>query len=267
MKIWTYTTRSRSVVVFCLLVIAATAHAASLNDTGVTTCRNHATGVDEACALGTHGAQDGAVGRDRAATTVGSGLTKVGAGGAGFDFTKISNAGADLAATIALGTATGDWACTRDNVTGLTWDVLPQSTAGNVLRRADWAFTWYEPNNAINGGGVGTPSTAGGCQVGSRCDTNKYVVDVNALTTALCGQRDWRLPTADELMTLVSFGGVTPKIDGSYFPNTSGNPYWTSTPSASVTTWAWSVSMSDGSASRSAQKQTPLRIRLVRSGI
>jgi hypothetical protein len=79
------------------MLCSAGANAAPLNDAGLTLCRNHATGVDEACNLAIHGAQDATVGRDRAAATVGSGLTKVGAGAAGFDFTKISNTGNPVA--------------------------------------------------------------------------------------------------------------------------------------------------------------------------
>lgn len=236
--------------------------AAPLNDSGQTNCRNHTTGTDEACNVATHGVQDGAIGRDRAAAAGGSGFTRIGGGAAGFDFTKISNAGNPVADSTALGTAAGDWACTRDNVTGLIWDVPPPSTAGNVLRKASWTYTWYDANSATNGGASGTVS-GGSCQIGGRCDTEKYVADVNALSPPLCGFTDWRLPTSDELLGIVHYGLSSMLIDATYFPGTSGNAYWTGSPSARSVNWAISVGFSDGT-SGGVSKATGYPVRLVR---
>lgn len=242
------------------LLLVGNARAVPLNDTGVTNCRNHTTGADEACNLGVHGAQDATLGRDRAAATSGSGLVKTGAGVAGFDFTKISNAGNAVAATTSLGLNPTDWACTRDDVTGLTWDVPP--SGGGGLRQASWVYTWYSTDTATNGGNAGTVSD-GSCQISGRCDTEKYVADVNALSPPLCGAAGWRMPTADELLSIVHFGGATPSIDASYFPSTSGNPYWAGTSSAKQANYAWTVVFSDGSAGAN-NKNTAYRVRLVR---
>lgn len=101
-------------------------HAAGLNDTGQTSCYN-AVDVSAACSAavggdaGTNPRQDARYGRDVQAA-VGT-LSKVGAGAAGFDFTKIANNGTTLPASAALGIATTSWACTKDNVTGLIWEV------------------------------------------------------------------------------------------------------------------------------------------------
>ncbi|HPG61409.1 MAG TPA: DUF1566 domain-containing protein [Casimicrobium sp.] len=238
------------------------ANAAPINDAGLTLCRNHTTGVDETCNLAIHGAQDATVGRDRAAATVGSGLTKVGAGAAGFDFTKISNAGNAVAEATALGSAANDWACTRDNVTGLTWDVPLASSAGNVLRKSSWTYTWFDSNAATNGGSAGVDS-GGSCQVGGRCDTEKFVADVNALSPPLCGYSDWRMPSSDELIGIMHYGAAGPLIDATYFPNTSGNAYWSGTANAGSVNWAWNVSFSDGSAG-GVNKNTGYGVRLVR---
>lgn len=49
-------------------------------------------------------------------------------------------------------------------------------------------------------------TAAGGtCFVAGRCDTEKYVQDVNA--TNMCGHNDWRMPTYRELQGLVRFVG------------------------------------------------------------
>ncbi|MEE4379693.1 MAG: hypothetical protein V2J55_19570 [Candidatus Competibacteraceae bacterium] len=100
--------RYRSGFVYCiglligLIGISAVA-SAQLNDTGVT--RNDGLGADHQ------------YGRDPAAAA--GVLPKTGSGSKGFDFTKIANDGTELPDSAALGTNPGDWACTRDNVTGL----------------------------------------------------------------------------------------------------------------------------------------------------
>jgi len=56
----------------------------------------------------------------------------------------------------------------------------------------------------------------------------------------------WRLPTAHELTQLVDYGSSSTSINTSAFPGTNPAPYWTSTPHATVSAWAWYVSFSQG---------------------
>ncbi|HSE11407.1 MAG TPA: hypothetical protein VLB69_02120, partial [Rudaea sp.] len=78
-------------------IASGTLLAAALNDTGQTGCYD-VTGVAQSCASGV---QDGRYGRDAAAAA--GALTKIGAGAAGFDFSKIANNGTVLGAGAALG--------------------------------------------------------------------------------------------------------------------------------------------------------------------
>jgi hypothetical protein len=71
---------------------------------------------------------------------------------------------------------------------------------------------------------------------------------------------DWRMPAVDELMTLVycsdgkyeKDGSCTyrsvfaPSINSTYFPNTSVYEYWSSSPSASLSSNAWVVYFYNG---------------------
>jgi hypothetical protein len=254
----------------CLVTLPLAAGAGPLNDTGSEICRAHSSSVDTTITssttcqpLPTHGGQDARFGRD-AAASMGM-LPKVGSGRAGFDFTKFANGGARLPSYVALGPGPMDWACTFDNNTGLMWEV--KTTAG--LRNAQHIYSWYDEVHNYGG----TPGTAGGgyCETTGRCDTEKFVADVNA--AGLCGHNDWRLPTLDELFGLVDLGPIPtaftystgPAIDEQAFPNTQPSEYWTSVPQARAPDYMWSVSFGDGSVS-SSPNFSLARIRLVRNG-
>ena len=192
-----------------------------LNDTGITFSGDYPSGNNAACTGSNNlAAQDCSLGRDA------SSPTKVGDGYAGFDFTKISNSGNPLPASAVLGSGPSDWACTRDNVTGLVWEV--KATSG--LRNMNHTYTWYSSDSTNNGGSVGAAS-GGTCQTPGRCDTEKYVQDVN--TVVLCGHTDWRMPHVKELSGLVDFGQSNPAIDLSYFPNTLASIFWSGSPGPS----------------------------------
>ena len=79
------------------------------------------------------------------------------------------------------------------------------------------------------------------------------------------GQAGWRLPNRTELESLVKIDAHSPAIDGTYFPATPSNVYWTSTTYALSPADAWSVSFSGGSANYN-RKTYSGRVRLVRSG-
>ncbi|HRX71242.1 MAG: DUF1566 domain-containing protein [Gammaproteobacteria bacterium] len=200
------------------------AHAAGLNDTGQTTCYDETQAVTPEPS--THPRQDCTIGRDAAAAA--GALTKVGGGRAGFDYTKIANDGRELPANAVLGSGPGDWACTRDNVTGILWEV---KTDDDGLRDRDWRYTWYDDihidNNGGNPGSLGS-NTCGGTLPNNQCNTQAYTAAVNA--AGLCGFTDWRLPTKKELLQLVDveIPSPGPTIESVYFPNTRSSWYWSS---------------------------------------
>ena len=162
-----------------------------------------------------------------------------------------------LAASAALGTGATDWACTKDNVTGLVWEV--KTTSG--LRSSDHTYTWYNSNPATNGGDNGTAS-GGTCFTAGRCDTEKFVADVNA--AGLCGATNWRMPTIKELEGIVDFGRFRPTIDPTYFPNTLPDSVWSGSPFAGDASEAWAVHFYNGISDDTHKGY--VGVRLVRGG-
>lgn len=159
-----------------------------------------------------------------------------------FSYTKIANDGSQLLKTAELGAGEEDWACTKDNSTGLIWEIKIDDVS---LRDKDNTYSWYNSDGTTNGGDSGTKN--GGSCLDSECDTDGYVKAVNQ--KGMCGKKDWRVPTPQELSRLLfcsdgkysadssvtnalgctNRGSVTkPTINTSYFPNTINDYYWTS---------------------------------------
>jgi hypothetical protein len=209
--------------------------AAGLNDTGVYACYDGANMV--ACTTANAGnaalypSQDARYGRD-AAQAAGLLPAKVGGGAAGFDFTPLDASGNVIALTGTPPVPAATPACTRDNVTGLVWEV---KTAANM----NGTFTWAAAAN--------------------------YASSANS--AGLCGAHSgWRVPTRRELLSIVHRGTSNPAIDTHYFPNTTGDWFWSSDIYAPSPAYAWVVDFYDGYAYANSQSGNVVHVRLVRSG-
>jgi hypothetical protein len=78
------------------------------------------------------------------------------------------------------------------------------------------------------------------------------------------GDAAWRLPTKDELQSIVAPGCKRPAVDEALFPGTPSIQYWTST--ASGPSYAWVVFFRTGMATWNFLRTTPFAVRLVRTG-
>ena len=228
----------------------------SLNDTGLVNGFTYPSVNNVGCTGTTIAQQDCSHGRDATNNNDSDGH-------AGFSFTKLDENGQVLLDQTLPYTATEHWNCVRDNVTGLTWEVKQEINGavitgiidGTLLdeRLHDVAdrFNWFSTNNDKNGGAPGFDDADGNICYGydvndpaTYCNTEAYVMRVNA--AGLCGFRNWRLPTRNELVGIVNLGRDTPTIDVDYFPNTISSQHWTSTPRALNPQYSWNVNFKYG---------------------
>jgi hypothetical protein len=225
-----------------------------INDTGITAAQCYQAGSDVlvSCtsvnARALNPAQDGMLGRD---ADVASNSTTD--GNLGFSFTKIDASGAALPASATT------WSCVKDNVTGLIWEV---KTVDGGLHDAGISYTNYDSTTALQINGTVAPLQS---QIDATTNTVGFKNAVNS--AGLCGARDWRLPTPDEMQSIVDYGlaASRPTIDANWFPNTQGNLFWSSSPYVLVPAYAWGVYFNNGNVNYSTRANSSY-VRLVRAG-
>lgn len=166
------------------------------------------------------------------------------------NFIKISATGFKLKST------SQNWSCVLDNSSGLMWEM---KTDDNGLHDKDWLYTWYQPNGVV----VGTPNGGECGKQGINCDTASFVQAIN--TEKLCGYQDWRMPSDDELLSIVSKDQVDPAIKEGFFPYTQQSMYWSASETDDGKS-AWYVSFGRGFHAWNL-KSSPRYVRLVRGNL
>ncbi len=131
--------------------------------------------------------------------------------------------------------------CIRDNNTGLLWEA---KTRDGGLRDASQTYSWYVPHFHLNGGFAGYKNR-GKCSL-AQCNTQSYIDAINQLR--LCGSKRWRLPTREELRSIVDYTVKYPgpTINQHFFPNTRNQFYWSAVPDANDKDSAWGIGFSFG---------------------
>ncbi|WP_111655680.1 DUF1566 domain-containing protein [Isoalcanivorax indicus] len=191
-----------------------------LNDTGIQFCGAADTGNHAPCLGNEPPGQDADFGRD-----ADEALEKAGAGAAGFDYSRLCNNGdpegeGDCPSQPLRGDLPQQWGCTRDNVTGLMWELKDASELSP--RFVDHRYSVSTP---------GDTSLCGASLGDQPCTAEAYVDAVNA--EGLCGFHDWRLPGLHDLQSLVHYGRQeTPWQDMPFFPDAASAPLWSNTADA-----------------------------------
>ena len=217
--------------------------ASLLTDTGITSSQCYGAGNNtliscaSAEATSLNSQQDGMVGRD---VTSSDGTD----GKLGFSFSEVPKAVGE-----------GNYArteCVKDNITGLMWEGKPAT--GSSRGSPPLNYNGYYTNYV-----TGTDA-----QVKANSNAQGYVNAVNA--AGLCGHKDWRLPTASELQSIVDYGvSPGPTINADWFPNTEAQWYWTSSPYVGNSSNGWGVNFNDGNVdSEDNSREYGNYVRLVR---
>lgn len=178
-----------------------------------------------------------------------------------FNLTKVSSSGSELSAD------SREWACLKDNITGLIWE--KKTSDGGMHDQRD-SFAWYNTDPASNGGAEGFADNSGATCDGyvagdpsTYCNTQAFVRRVN--TTGYCGYKNWRMPTVEELEGIVSLNRVAPAIYRGFFPRGTAQAVWTASVIPRYPGFAWHVYLNDGY-SHGIDRSGNLPVLLVHNG-
>ena len=136
--------------------------------------------------------------------------------------------------------------CVKDNITGLIWE--GKTVSGD--RAGSNTYTNYDARYL-------------GTQADQDAATNSYGYAIYVNGLSLCGFTDWRLPTVEELQTIVDYSVADPDpaINTTWFPNTAIR-YWTSSHHLGNIINAWYV---NSNAIDFTSRNIYLAVRLVRA--
>ena len=81
---------------------------------------------------------------------------------------------------------------------------------------------------------------AGACEGDSR-NVNWQTALQTANDENFAGHSNWRLPNIKELQSLIAFNCTNRSINTTIFPNTTASSYWSSSPNAYNSNYAWGV--------------------------
>jgi hypothetical protein len=191
-----------------------------LNDTGITWAGKALNSRSNSCNTtgNIEGKQDCHHGRDSNKTL----NNNADDGFAGFSFTKLDAKGDPYDEDSNI-----TYACVKDNVTGLTWEVKNDKAKDTDIHSNKNTYRW----GGLTAQGIDRPNTA--YKKGTYYDDWDTLVK-GSIANAQSGFRDWRVPSFAELLSIAHLGKAEiPSIDTDYFPHTQSKTYWSSSPTVS----------------------------------
>jgi len=107
---------------------------------------------------------------------------------------------------------------------------------GGVVRDALTSLMWQQDGSGKRAGCSGSDQLT--C---TWAEAQAYCSEL-----ALGGYSDWRLPTVKELRSIVDYAVHAPATNQTAFPNTPLERFWTSSPYAGSSGYAWDVGFDNG---------------------
>lgn len=156
-----------------------------------------------------------------------------------------------------LGNAIANGSCTNENT------AIPYSTPSSD-------FTIYD-NGTVTHNATGLMWMR--CSIGQTWEGEKCTGEASefawrqALTqngTVYAGYSDWRVPNKNELASIIELRCYNPSINEAIFPGTPASRFWSSSPYASYSNFAWDVGFDYGDVGYS-YKSSNSHVRLVRA--
>jgi len=165
------------------------------------------------------------------------------------DFVKLSSEGN------VLDYENSNWSCVLDQKTSLVWEVKGETEG---LQYSMNTYTWFDGDT-----GRKNNMYSKNCYWGENCNTQSFVDYINE--AQLCSYSNWRLPTREELKTIINYYTDDDiLIDLDFFPNTQMSTYWTSMTAKNNPSLAYEIPFFYGG-SIVREKSLDTYIRLVRS--
>jgi alpha-tubulin suppressor-like RCC1 family protein/fibronectin type 3 domain-containing protein len=103
---------------------------------------------------------------------------------------------------------------------------------------------------------------------GNTCTDSALTYDLGTattLTSSSAGHSDWRIPTVNELGTLVEYQKYRPAINTAIFPNSPSSNFWSGSPFKDYSGYVWVIQFLEGQTT-ARSGAVPNFVRLVRGG-
>ena len=161
-----------------------------------------------------------------------------------------------MAAGLVMGMATAAAQTCRDDIRATAPDSRFSDNGNGTVTDLATGLIWKQCAEGLSGAG---------CAAGSLEGFTWAQALQRAADADFAGSTLWRLPNKKELASLVEWRCVAPAINARFFPNTPAAWFWSSSPYANHSSYAWIVDFYYGYVDGN-HKDSAFHVRLVRGG-